>query len=141
MIHLDAYFIEHVDNRLIVCVSVLLFLFDHICDFNERLRIVLDLIERLQRVQPVLDLCLDLLPLQLIVLKYGLYLFDDLLLVDIEFLLLHPERPLDILKQVLRRLYLLIRLLLPLRYDRLDVLLLEVNLVLHLRHHLVDVVN
>jgi hypothetical protein len=83
MIHLDAYFIEHVNNRLIVGVSLLLFLFNHVCDFNECLCIVLDLIKRLQRVQPVLDLRLDLVPLQLVVLQDRLYLLDDLLLVDI----------------------------------------------------------
>ena len=72
-------------------MSLLLLLLDHVRDFNERLCIVLDLVKRLKCVQPVLNLCFDLLPLQFVVLEYRLYFFDDLLLVNIQFLLLHPE--------------------------------------------------
>ncbi len=55
-----------------------------------------------------------MVPLQLIVLEYGLQLLNKSFLIIIKLLLLHPESALDILEQVFSSLYLPLALLLPL---------------------------
>ena len=141
IVHFDANVVEHINDSLVVMLPVPFLLLQEVPDFVERLREVLQLIERLQLLQSVLDLRLDLFPLQVVVFKNRLDLLDDPLLVVVKLLLLHPERALDVLEQVLCGHDLPVGLP-PLAVDDLpDVGLLEVQLALHLGHHQVDAVD
>ena len=114
VIHFNANVIQHVNDLLIIMFSLFLFGINSICNLSESFSIFSNLFESHETVKPVLGLSLDLLPLELIILEYGLYLFDDPLLVALNASLLDPEGALDILEEVFGRLYLPLTLPLPL---------------------------
>ena len=134
VIHLDAYVIKHVNNLLIVMFPLPLLILNPIRNLLKPLRILPYLIECHQPLQPVPRLRLNLLPLQLIILQYRLHLLYQPLLLIVHCLLLHPKRPLNILKEMLSSLYLPLSLLLPLLYYVLYVPLLLLELLFHLPH-------
>jgi len=92
-------------------------------------------------LEPVADLHKDLAPLQLVVLEIGLNLLHQPLLVLVQLLFLHAERPLHVGQQVLGGQDLAVALGLPVSHHGLDVLLLEVELAFHLAEHLIDAVD
>jgi hypothetical protein len=141
MIHFKAYFIQHVNDFLIVPFAFVLLLFKPVPDFLEFLRIFLYRIERLQLLKPVPDLRLDLFPLQLIVLENGLHLFDQPFLLAVQALFLHSECALYVLEEIARGLYFSLSLPLTLLDHALEVFFLIFELPFNLGHKLIDLVD
>ena len=97
--HLCADIIEHVDDLLIVFLPRFLLILEPCRQLVQLLSEVRGLDHRLELAESEADLLLDLVPLRLVVEQQDLNLLDQLLLGAVDVLLLHLERPLDVVQQ------------------------------------------
>ena len=139
--HFDANIIQHVYNFLVVMFSISLLPLEHISNEIKSFCVVLNLIKILQLLQSILNLCLNLFPLQLIILENRLDLLDQLLLINSKLFFLNSERVFDVLEESIRCNYLIVSLLFAVYNYLFYVRVLKFKFFLNFGDYIIDCIN